>query len=168
METKNEQMNSELVIQIVLGSRLFELPILQKFKYFWYRNHFNAKDLKIGYDVNIVKSHPNPDSKIIIEKNVTVCKNCFIDYSGGLEIGSNCMFSQGTKIFTHEHKLGNKLEFSKLVIGDNAWLGTNVIILPSVSKIGDNAVIGAGSVVTKNIPENTVFAGNPAKIIKRL
>lgn len=52
-------------------------------------------------------------------------------------------------------------------IGRNVWIGSNSTILPGVT-VGDNAVIGAGSVVTKDIPENTVFAGNPAKFIKNI
>ena len=54
---------------------------------------------------------------------------------------------------------------TKLVIGNDVWIGHNAIILPSVSNIGDGAVIGAGSVVTKDVPPFAVVAGNPAKII---
>jgi acetyltransferase-like isoleucine patch superfamily enzyme len=54
-----------------------------------------------------------------------------------------------------------------IVIGSNVWLGTNVIVLKGVS-IGENSVIGAGSVVTKSIPKNVVAAGNPATIVKYL
>nr|WP_268998954.1 DapH/DapD/GlmU-related protein [Leptospira interrogans] len=54
-----------------------------------------------------------------------------------------------------------------VVIGNNVWLGSQVIVLKGV-KIGDNSVIGAGSVVTKSIPENCLAAGNPAKPIRFL
>lgn len=50
-------------------------------------------------------------------------------------------------------------------IGRNVWIGSNSTILPGVT-VGDNAVIGAGSVVTRDVPENMVAAGNPAKVIK--
>jgi len=57
--------------------------------------------------------------------------------------------------------------FSKPVkICENVWLGENAIILPGI-EIGKNSVIGAGSVVTKNVPENCIVAGNPARIIKK-
>ncbi len=53
------------------------------------------------------------------------------------------------------------------MIGDNVWLGGNVVVLPGVS-IGNNSVIGAGSVVTRDIPENVVAVGNPCKIVKNI
>ena len=57
-------------------------------------------------------------------------------------------------------------EKSQLVIGDDVWIGTRVIILPSVKRIGNGVIIGAGSVVTKDVQDFSIIAGNPAKIIK--
>lgn len=57
---------------------------------------------------------------------------------------------------------------SPLEIGEGSWIGTDVIVLPQVKKIGAYSVIGAGSVVTKDVPDNVVVAGNPAKIIREL
>ncbi len=54
-----------------------------------------------------------------------------------------------------------------MTIGDNVWIGGDVTILPG-TKIGDNVVIGAGSVVAKEIPSNVVAAGNPARVIKKI
>jgi len=54
-----------------------------------------------------------------------------------------------------------------VTIGNNVWIGGNVTILPGVT-IGDNCTIGAGSVVTRDIPDNSVAAGNPARVIRRL
>ena len=58
------------------------------------------------------------------------------------------------------------IERSELVIGNDVWVGQNAIILPSVKRIGDGAVIGAGAVVTKDVPDFAVAAGNPARIVK--
>jgi len=55
---------------------------------------------------------------------------------------------------------------SELVIGNDVWIGQNAILLPSVKKIGDGAVIGAGSIVTRDVPDFAVVVGNPAKVIK--
>jgi len=68
----------------------------------------------------------------------------------------------------HEYALADgtiPLKTKEVIIGNNVWIGNNVLILKGVS-IGDNAIIAAGSVVTKNVPEGSVVAGNPAKMIK--
>ncbi len=75
--------------------------------------------------------------------------------------------------YTAGHPLDAKqrnagLEYAHpITVGDNVWLGGNVVILPGVT-IGNNSVIGAGSVVTKNIPENVVAVGNPCKVVKNI
>ncbi len=86
-----------------------------------------------------------------------------------ITVGSNCQLT-GCKIFTHGG--GNVLRdkypdfdcFGKVVIGNYVYIGTNALIMPGVT-IGDNALIAAGSVVTKSVPPRTVVAGNPAKVI---
>jgi maltose O-acetyltransferase len=88
-------------------------------------------------------------------------------------IGKNCMIGPRVSIFTAGHPLDAKtrvtgLEFgSPITIGDNVWIGGNVVINPGV-RIGDNAVIASGAVVTKDVPDNVVVAGVPAKILKQL
>lgn len=83
------------------------------------------------------------------------------------------MFGPSTHIYTATHPLdpqerASGLEYGmKVVIGKNVWVGGSSVIMPGVT-IGDNAVIGAGSVVTKDIPANTVAVGNPARVVKEL
>ncbi len=91
---------------------------------------------------------------ITIGDNVYITNNCqFITHDGG------------TLLFRDEIP---DLEITKpIVIGDNVYIGNNVTILPGVT-IGKNVVIGTGSVVTKNIPDNCVYAGNPAHFIKSI
>ena len=91
----------------------------------------------------------------------------FMPFADNVFIGPNCGF------YTSGHPLDyqtrNKgLEYAKPIkVGNNVWIGGNVIVLPGVT-IGDNVVIGAGSVVTKDIPANVVAVGNPCKIIKEI
>ena len=76
----------------------------------------------------------------------------FLTHDGGIRVFT------GEKNFSHVNKLG------KIEIKDNSFIGANSILLPNI-EIGPNSIVGAGSVVTKSIPPNTVYAGNPAKFI---
>ncbi|WP_337251583.1 sugar O-acetyltransferase [Maribacter halichondriae] len=96
---------------------------------------------------------------------------CIILDAAPVHIGKNVMLAPAVKIFTATHPLeyearNSGIESAKpVVIGDNVWIGGGAILNPGVS-IGNNSVIGSGSVVTKDIPENVVAAGNPCKVIK--
>ena len=90
-----------------------------------------------------------------------------------ITIGNNAMLAPGVHIYTATHPLdpterNSGYEYGKPVnIGDNVWIGGRVVICPGVT-IGDNVVVAAGSVVTKDVPDNVVVGGNPAKIIKEI
>ena len=95
------------------------------------------------------------------------------DIGGNLVIGNNCLIGPRVLIRTANHVYENSNilireqghSFSDIKIGNDVWIGANAIILPGVS-IGDGAVIGAGSIVTRDVSEYTVAAGNPAKFLK--
>ena len=90
-----------------------------------------------------------------------------------ITIGNNSMLAPGVHIYTATHPLNpiernSGYEYGKPVnIGDNVWIGGRAVICPGVT-IGNNVVVAAGSVVTKNVPDNVVVGGNPAKIIKEI
>lgn len=108
-------------------------------------------------------------------KNITVGKNVFINAcckfqdQGGINIGDGTFIGHNVTIATINHDFNPKNRaamFPKPVnIGKNVWIGADCTILPGVT-IQDGAVIGAGSAVTKNVPQNAVAVGNPAHVIK--
>ena len=106
-------------------------------------------------------------------KNVFFNFNCIVLDVCEVRIGNNVLFGPNVQIYTATHPLDTEQrialqEYAKPIeIGDNCWIGGGAIILPGV-KIGKNSIIGSGAVVTKNIPDNVIVAGNPAKIIKNL
>lgn len=113
-----------------------------------------------GYNIEIGENFYANHNLIILDPNkVTFGDNVFI--------GPNCAF------YTPEHPLDaetrNKgLEYAKPIkVGNNVWFGGNVVVLSGVT-IGDNCVIGAGSVVTKDIPANSLAIGNPCKPVRNI
>ena len=90
-----------------------------------------------------------------------------------IEIGDHTMFGPNVTICTGTHPLSPELREKGMQynlpvkIGRNCWIGAGALILPGVS-IGDNSVIGAGSVVTRDIPENVLAFGNPCRVIRKL
>ncbi|MFR0540249.1 sugar O-acetyltransferase [Lactobacillus delbrueckii] len=96
----------------------------------------------------------------------------FLD-SNIITIGKCALIGPGCQIICTNHALDGEERLKGLFndkpvhIGENAWLGANVTVLPGVT-IGKNAVIGAGSVVTKDIPENTIAVGNPCRVLREI
>lgn len=127
------------------------------------------------------------DDKIIINqpfycdygKQIRVGKHFFANFNftvldeAPVTIGNNCFIGPNVSIYTACHSTdpverNSRQEWAEPVsIGDNVWIGGSVTILPGV-KIGNNVTIGAGSVVTKDIPDNVVAVGNPCKVIREI
>lgn len=111
--------------------------------------------------------------------NIEVGENFFANYNftvldvGKVIIGKNAQIAPNVSIYTAGHPVhpdsrNTGYEYGiPITIGDNVWLGGNVVVLPGVT-IGNNVVVGAGSVVSKDIPDNVIAAGNPCKIIREI
>lgn len=111
--------------------------------------------------------------------NIEVGTNFFANYNfivldvGKVKIGDNVMMGPNVAIYTAGHPLHPESRNSgyeygiDVTIGNNVWIGGNACVMPGV-KIGNNAVIGAGSVVTKDIPDNMLAVGNPCKPIREI
>ena len=99
--------------------------------------------------------------------------NCVVLDVMPVRIGSHTLFGPAVQIYTALHPIGAEerrrgLEYAKAVmIGDNVWVGGAAVICPGVT-IGDRAVIGAGSVVTRNVPADSFAAGNPCRVIRTI
>jgi len=112
-------------------------------------------------------------------KNTTLGDHAYLNFlctildNNEVRIGSHAMIGPGVQIYTAAHPLraddrNEGWEVAKPVaIEDNVWVGGSAILLPGVT-IGRNAVVGAGAVVTRSVPPDTVVAGNPARIIRRI
>ena len=111
-------------------------------------------------------------SKFEIQSTSHLKSDTFIECSGGVKIGKYFHVARGLTIFSsvHPYKTAKKIPYDDVVtyhpviIGDFVWVGANVTILPGV-EIGEGAIVGASSVVTKNVPALAIVAGNPAKMI---
>ena len=111
--------------------------------------------------------------------NIEVGENFFANFGltildvGKVTIGDNAQIAPNVSIYTAGHPIhpdsrNSGYEYGiPITIGNNVWIGGNTVILPGVS-IGDNVVIGAGSVVAKDIPDNMLAAGNPCRIIREI
>lgn len=99
--------------------------------------------------------------------NLTILDEAEVIIGDNVMIGPNCSLITITHDLNPAERAKGLMRAKPIRIGNNVWIAANVTVLPGVA-IGDNAVVGAGSVVTKDVPENVVVAGNPAKIIKEL
>lgn len=99
--------------------------------------------------------------------------NARLQSGGGITLGKGIMMGPDVIIITEDHKHDDANEpiwaqgtyTAPVIIEDGVWIGTRVIILPGV-KIGKSSIIGAGSVVTKDVPAYSIVAGNPAKVVR--
>ena len=112
-------------------------------------------------------------SHIEAGKNLFINYNCTIIDVAKVIIGDNCQIAPNVAIYTAGHPVHPDTRNSLyeygigITIGDNVWIGGNTVILPGVH-IGSNTVIGAGSVVTKDVPDWVIAAGNPCKVIRKI
>lgn len=113
-----------------------------------------------GYNIEIGENFYSNHNLVILDANK-------VKFGNNVFIAPNCGFYTAGHPLDYEAR--NKgLEYAKPIeVGNNVWIGGNVVVLPGVS-IGDNVVIGAGSVVTKDIPSNSVAVGNPCRVIKNI
>lgn len=116
--------------------------------------------------------HCDLGKNIHVGSNFYAGFNCTILDIAPVHIGDNCLIGPDVGIYTAGHNIGpfdrHKTGYAKSIcIGHNVWIGGHSTILAGIT-IGDGSIIAAGSVVTKDVPDNVVYAGNPAKEIKKI
>ncbi len=126
--------------------RSFVARIIQYTRYLKYKT--------IGLDL-----HPT----VIIERNTNIDRL----YPAGIHIGKNSLIASQVSIMSHDHckRVDGQPYMADVYIGERCFVAIGAIILPGIT-IGDEVIVGAGSVVTKDVPSHSIVAGNPAKIIK--
>ncbi|ACV64767.1 Acetyltransferase (isoleucine patch superfamily)- like protein [Desulfofarcimen acetoxidans DSM 771] len=166
-----------LLCKVVLGKKL-------KLRNFFYT-----------YIDSFVNIEINKNGCIFMGKNVRIRKMCNLKCTSGIirignnvffnnfvslncrehiEVGDDCLFGENVKIYDHDHtfRQGEKTSMlpivsQRIIIGNNVWIGANVVILKGVS-IGDNAVIGAGSLINKDVGASTIIYNKKDNIIKSI
>lgn len=140
--------------------------IKKEYAYYVFSKHHNCH---LGNHLNFTGDL----SRLSVGQNSTINGYANFRFSKGkIDIGKDCLLARNVTIITQSYELDNTKKISSsnmfvkdVVIGDGAWIGSNVIIMPGVI-IGEYSVIGAGSVVTKNVGRYEIWAGNPAKKIR--
>lgn len=172
-------------VQILMGGKLFSFAGFRHFRYFICRKLFDIGKGGIIYDhVMIERAHRNINGEngknvrcgtLHIGDHVQLSRNVLVDFSGEVSIGDYTKIAGGSMIISHAHVFHKNRIFDdswiiphKIDIGKYVFIGVNSMIMPGCGSIGDNAIIMAGSVVTKAVPANTIVRGNPAKKVREL
>lgn len=146
-------------------------------------NALSKQGVKIGNNVSILRNSQiectgvltNIGEGLIIGNNVGIAQNCFIQVRGKVYIGNNVIIGPNVSIFSENHNYGlhdvpivyQGVSRKGVEIKDGCWIGTKSTILDGVI-IGENSIVAAGSVVTKNVEAGTIVGGVPAKFIKKI
>jgi maltose O-acetyltransferase len=152
--------NSKLVRTLL---KLNQFSVIRKLTY-----KILLREFKFPITTSLNEGFYSSSQLISIGDNVGLADTYILAYAP-VNIGSNCSFSYRNIIITSTHDINNfnTVVAKPVFIGNNCWITTNVTILPGVT-IGDNCIIGAGSIVTSDIPSNVFAAGNPCKVIKKI
>lgn len=174
-------MTSTILTKKVMVLMKSKLMLFKNFPSLWVTNFIFQKILRINSDCCFSKHFTSKilNSKMLIfdKKSYKTLKSffgsggCYFNAANGIHIGTGTFWAVNVVIVSETYNYNKgfsaKEVVKPVVIGKNCWLGANVVIMPEV-ELGDNVIVGAGSIVTKSFPSNCVIAGNPAKVIRML
>lgn len=114
--------------------------------------------------INVVRGN-----RVKIGKGVVIMYNCLMMAAGTITIEDDVQVAANVQLISNNHDIHDRkiLVCKPVVLKKKCWIGAGASILPGIT-VGENAIVGAGSVVTKDVEANTIVAGNPAKVIKRI
>lgn len=115
----------------------------------------------------VVSSADGPAAPLVLEDRVQINPEVHLDHTGELRIGEGTLISEDAVLYTHDHGLDpySVPAIWPKTVGREVWIGMRSIVLASCQFIGDRAVIGAGAIVTRDVPAGAVVAGAPARIV---
>jgi galactoside O-acetyltransferase len=161
-----EDVRLQVPQRIYLGKRVF----LGQYSYL----DGQTSSLRLGNDVHIARfcTLRAGACGITLHDSVGINTRSYIEGNGGVEVGAYTLFSPGVHCISGNHVFENPdvpikyqaTTYGKITIGEDCWLGTNVVVLPGIT-IGRGSVIGAGAVVTKDVPEFSIALGVPARVV---
>lgn len=164
------QSNTSIGMMTVVRAKSIKIDRFVKIGHFVF---IDTEQVEIGEDTRIneqvvIAGIKNPDSIIKIGKRVIVMEYSYLNPTKPLTIGDDTGIGGHCLLFTHGSWLsqidGFPVTFAPITLGNKVWLPWRVFIMPGVT-VGDNVVIGANSLVSKNLPANSLAAGSPAKVL---
>ena len=171
----------ELYVKHLIKPQLSSLGVGFTFMKPWHVKIF-GDTIHIGHYATLIASSDNKIRLSVWSDHTTkglirigdyclICPGVRIGSADSITIGNNCMLASNAYIADSDwHDIYNRIAMGKtkpVLIADNVWVGDGAVICKGVS-IGQNSIIGAGAIVVKDIPPNSIAAGNPAKVIKHL
>lgn len=109
------------------------------------------------------------EGRLVVADGVEIGRRSIIDHAGDLTIEANVLISESAIIYTHDHGYDprSRPSSSPLLLKEGCWIGARAIVLPCVNYIGSNSIVGAGCIVSQDVPDEHIFVGGKGRLIPR-
>ena len=165
-----KKITRKIFYKIILLIRYLPFNFTMKLRCILYRRLFKNNPISFNILESVIINNPE---NISLGERVSIHQFSYFDAQGEIVIGNNVAIGNHVKLITSDHVFDKNdvpikdqgIETDKITIKDNVWIGAGTTILKGVV-IGENSVIGAQSLVNKNIPPNVIAVGDPCKVVK--